>query len=135
MGILKKGTTIAGLAVDKYTARQLVPFFSIPMILTLITLSQFNGILILFVYMSILGLTQGMVENISSALWAELYGVNNLGAIKALMHFFIVLASAASPFLFGFILDQGDTVSSLILITNTLFILFSIMSYFGRYFK
>jgi hypothetical protein len=85
--------------------------------------------------MSILGLTQGMAENISSALWAELYGVNNLGAIKALMHFFIVLASAASPFLFGFILDQGDTVGSLILITNALFILFSIMSYFGKYFK
>jgi hypothetical protein len=51
------------------------------------------------------------------------------------MHFFIVLASAASPFLFGFILDQGDTVGSLILITNALFILFSIMSYFGKYFK
>ena len=129
------GTTIAGLAVDKYNARQLVPFFSIPIILTLLTLSQFNGILILFVYMSILGLTQGMAENISSALWAELYGVNNLGAIKALMHFFIVLASAASPFLFGFILDQGDTVGSLILITNALFIFFSIMSYFGKYFK
>ena len=129
------GTTVAGIAVDKYKARKLVPFFCIPLILTLALLANYNGTLMLFIYMSILGMTQGMAENISSALWAELYGVNNLGAIKSLMHFFIVLASAASPFLFGMILDQGDTVNTLIIITNGLFIFFSIIGFFGKYFK
>jgi fucose permease len=64
-----------------------------------------------------------------------MYGVNNLGSIKALMTFFGIMASAASPFLFGVILDQGDTLNILILGTIILIIIFSILSYLGKYFK
>jgi purine-cytosine permease-like protein len=45
------------------------------------------------------------------------------------------MASAASPFLFGVILDQGDTLNILILGTIILIIIFSILSYLGKYFK
>ena len=48
--------------------------------------------------MSVVGLTQAIGENVSGSLWAEMYGVNNLGSIKALMTFFGIMASAASPF-------------------------------------
>ncbi len=51
------------------------------------------------------------------------------------MTFFGVLASAASPFLFGFILDQGNTLNLLIVGTIITIIVCSLLSYLGKYFK
>lgn len=129
------GSTIAGLLVDKYNARKIMPYFLIPYLLILIFLMYLKGPLILFAYMSVVGLTQAVGENLSGSLWAELYGVNNLGSIKALMSFFGILASAASPFLFGIVLDQGDTLNLLILGTVILIIIFSFLSYLGKFIK
>ena len=41
------------------------------------------------------------------ALWAELYGTQHIGAIRALVHTVMVLATAASPVLAGAMLDRG----------------------------
>ena len=101
----------------------------------LIFLMYFEGSIILFVYMSVIGLTQAVGENVSGSLWAEMYGVNNLGSIKALMSFFGILASAASPFIFGIVLDQGDTLNILIIGTIILIIIFSSISYLGKFIK
>jgi MFS family permease len=127
------GSTIAGLLVDKYNARTLMPYFLIPFLIVMVFLMYLNGPIILFIYMSIVGLTQSIGENISGSLWAEMYGVNNLGSIKALMSFFGILASAASPFVFGIVLDQGDTLNILIIGTIILILIFSIFSYLGKY--
>ena len=129
------GSTVAGLLVDKYNARRLVPFLLFLFLIVLIFLMYLEGPIILFIYMSVIGLTQAISENVSGSLWAEMYGVNNLGSIKALMTFFGILASAASPFIFGIILDQGNTLNILILGTIFLIIIFSLLSYLGKFFK
>ena len=82
-----------------------------------------------------LGFSNGLTENVSNSLWAELYGVNNLGSIKALLTFFGVLASASSPFLFGIILDQSNSIDILIYLSLILIIIFSVMAYLGQKFK
>ena len=51
------------------------------------------------------------------------------------MSFFGILASAASPFIFGIVLDQGDTLNILILGTIILIIIFSSISYLGKFIK
>ena len=38
-----------------------------------------DHVYILYLYMAGLGLSNGFTENISNSLWAEIYGVNNLG--------------------------------------------------------
>lgn len=129
------GSTISGFLIDKFKARTLMPYFLLPLIIIFTLLIYNEGPVILFIYMSWLGFTQALAETISGALWAELYGVNNLGSIKALMTFFGVLASAASPFLFGFILDQGNTLNLLIVGTIITIIVCSLLSYLGKYFK
>ncbi|MDC1316060.1 MFS transporter [Alphaproteobacteria bacterium] len=126
------GSTISGILVDKFKARRLIPYFLIPFFLVLIFLMFKDGPIMLFFYMSVIGFTQAVGENISGSLWAELYGVKNLGSIKALMTFFGVLASAASPFLFGVILDIGNTLNFIILGTMILVILFSVLSYLAK---
>ncbi len=46
-------------------------------------------------------------------LWAELYGVLHLGAIKSLGTALSVLASALSPFLLGWLIDIAFSVEHL----------------------
>ena len=57
--------------------------------------------------MALLGLTMGLGAPFTGSLWAELYGVRNLGAIRALLHASMVFASALSPFLLGLVIDYN----------------------------
>ena len=65
----------------------------------------------------------------------EIYGVNNLGSIKALLTFFGVLASASSPFLYGIIIDQTNSIDMLIYLSLILIALFSSLALFANKFK
>ena len=128
------GSIFSGLLVDKFTGRKLIPFHLIPMALILVSLLFSNHIYILYLYMAGLGFSNGFTENISNSLWAEMYGVNNLGSIKALLTFFGVLASASSPFLYGILLDQTNSINILVYLSLTLILIFSMMAYIGKKF-
>ena len=94
-----------------------------------------NHVYVLYLYMAGLGLSNGFTENMSNSMWAEMYGVKNLGAIKALLTFFGVLASASSPFLYGVILDKTNSTDMLIYLSLILIAVFSLISYVGRSFR
>ena len=128
------GSIFSGLLVDKFTGRKLIPFHLIPMALILVSLLFSNHVYILYLYMAGLGFSNGFTENISNSLWAEMYGVNNLGSIKALLAFFGVLASASSPFLYGILLDQTNSINILVYLSLTLILIFSMMAYIGKKF-
>lgn len=128
------GSIFSGLLVDKFTGRKLIPFHLIPMALILVSLLFSNHVYILYLYMAGLGFSNGFTENISNSLWAEMYGVNNLGSIKALLTFFGVLASASSPFLYGILLDQTNYINILVYLSLTLILIFSMMAYIGKKF-
>ena len=128
------GSIFSGLLVDKFTGRKLIPFHLIPMALILASLLLSNHVYILYLYMAGLGFSNGFTENISNSLWAEMYGVNNLGSIKALLTFFGVLASASSPFLYGILLDQTNSINVLVYLSLTLILIFSMMAYIGKKF-
>ena len=128
------GSIISGLLVDKFTGRKLIPFHLIPMALILVSLLFSNHVYILYLYMAGLGFSNGFTENISNSLWAEMYGLNNLGSIKALLTFFGVLASASSPFLYGILLDQTNSINILVYLSLTLILIFSMMAYIGKKF-
>ena len=57
--------------------------------------------------MAFLGITTGFWLPFTGSLWAELYGVKNLGAVRALMHACMVFASALSPVMLGIIIDYN----------------------------
>ena len=128
------GSIFSGLLVDKFTGRKLIHFHLIPMALILVSLLFSNHVYILYLYMAGLGFSNGFTENISNSLWAEMYGVNNLGSIKALLTFFGVLASASSPFLYGILLDQTNSINILVYLSLTLILIFSMMAYIGKKF-
>ena len=129
------GSVISGILVDKFTGRKLIPFHLIPMAIILGTLLSSDHVYVLYLYMAGLGFSNGFTENTSNSLWAEMYGVNNLGSIKALLTFFGVMASASSPFLYGILLDQTNSINILIYLSLILILIFSLMAYWGKNFK
>ena len=129
------GSIISGILIDKLTGRKLIPFHLLPMSAIFIVMLFSDHVYVLYLYMAGLGLSNGFTENISNSLWAEMYGVKNLGSIKALLTFFGIMASASSPFLYGIILDQTSSINTLIYLSLILIILFSLMGYFSKRLK
>ena len=129
------GSIISGFLVDKLTGRKLIPIHLLPMAGIFIIMLFSDHVYVLYLYMAGLGLSNGFTENISNSLWAEMYGVRNLGSIKAMLTFFGIMASASSPFLYGIILDQTGSINTLVYLSLILIILFSLMSYFSKKLK
>ena len=61
--------------------------------------------------MSLYGLNMGISTPFIGTLWAEIYGLESLGSVKALLHACAVFASALSPVIFGYIIDAGYGVT------------------------
>ena len=129
------GSIISGFLVDKLSGRKLIPIHLLPMGVIFLVMLISDNVYVLFLYMSGLGLSNGFTENISNSLWAEMYGIKNLGSIKALLTFFGVMASASSPFLYGMVLDRTGSIDTLIYLSLILIIGFSLMSYFSKKLK
>lgn len=105
---------ISGPLVDRFTACRVFPFVLIPFMLGLIILSTFTHYLTVFVYMFMAGVSEGFGFNVKTAIYAELYGTANLGAIRSMMSMFMVLSTAVSPILFGYLLDIGISFGTII---------------------
>lgn len=97
----------AGGLVDRFGAWRLMPVVLLPLAaacLVIGTQDWLGAIPIMFVC---LGLTQGMMNPIVGALWAELYGTAHIGAVRALATAALVAASALGPGLAGWLIDIG----------------------------
>ena len=105
---------ITGPLVDRFGARSVAPFYMLPMTLGCVALGLSDSIIAGVVFLSAIGVTSGASSNVLSTLWAELYGVRNLGAIKALVNAALVGSSALSPFTMGWFLDQGVAIETII---------------------
>ena len=77
-------------------------------------------------YMSLLGFGLGASTPILGSLWAEIYGLESLGTVKALLHALMVFFSALSPMFFGYMIDFGLGIPSLSLM-SLIIISFSIL--------
>ena len=63
--------------------------------------------------MGLLGITNGFANVIISSLWAEIYGVNYLGSIKALTGSLIVFSTALATAVFGLLIDNGNSIENI----------------------
>ncbi len=111
------GTVLASLAagplIDRITAVRVLPAFLAPMTLGLLVLWGFEQALWVLPYLFLLGLTSGIAFTAVTALWAEIYGVRHLGAIRSLVVSLSVLASALGPLAMGAMMDAGVSVEAI----------------------
>jgi MFS family permease len=103
----------AGALVDRFSGRQLLKYYPIPMIMALLLPSLLTGNWVAYSLLILLGIAIGSGSPIINALWAEVYGSKHLGRIRALMASLAVISTSISPILFGYLIDNGITASQL----------------------
>jgi MFS family permease len=118
-----------GPLIDRFSARKLFPFILIPFLSGLLILMSGSHPFIAFAYLLMLGFSEGLSQGVKSALWAEIYGIKTLGTVRSLMTFVIILSTAVSPFLFGYLLDAGITFDLIALFSVFYILLASLISF------
>lgn len=96
-----------GALVDRFSGLQLFKLYPAPMLLGLCICAVASGPWAAYVLMSLIGLSIGSASPAVNGLWAEVYGTRHLGAIRALISSLAVISTAASPILFGVLIDRG----------------------------
>ena len=66
-----------------------------------------------FIFLGLVGISNGFANILGSSTWAELYGVKYLGSIKALTTALMVFATAFGTALFGYLIDIGFSVGDI----------------------
>lgn len=97
----------AGPAIDRLGARALLPVLLLPLIAACLSLSAGTAIWIAFLFMALLGVSGGVTQTLLGAIWAEVYGVGQLGAIRSVYFVLMVFSSALAPAAFGRAIDAG----------------------------
>ena len=118
------GLLIGGPIIDKFDTRKTVLTALLPLFVCVMILLFFDNYLFFIMYMIFYGLNFGITIPFIGALWAEIYGVESLGSVKALLHAGGVLASALSPLIFGYLIDWGFGIITIVYI-SAFIILFS----------
>lgn len=95
-----------GGGIDRYSARRLFPAAVLPMGLGVALLAMADGPWVAFAYLALLGATVGLSGTLKTALWAELYGIRHLGAIKSMEGTLMVVSTAAAPLVVGWALED-----------------------------
>tara|TARA_B100001250_G_scaffold191568_1_gene164642 strand:- start:536 stop:1765 length:1230 start_codon:yes stop_codon:yes gene_type:complete len=114
----------SGYLVDKFSSRKLLIYLNFPMILSLLVLIFFDHSFSAFVFMGLLGSTNGFANVIISSLWAEIYGVKYLGSIKALTVSLMVFSTALGTAVFGFLIDYSYSIEKI----STICLVYTIIS-------
>ncbi len=116
---------ISGFLVDKYTGRRLILFMNIPLLLAMFTLFEFNNEIFAYIFLGLIGISNGLANILGSSTWAEIYGVNYIGSIKALTTAFMVFSTAFGTAFFGLLIDNGLTIENIAFI-GAIYILVSL---------
>lgn len=109
------GTLLSGPLIDRVGARRVVTFLLAPLACALLALAAADHSATAFAFMIGAGLTAGAGLTLLSALWAEMYGAEHIGAIRSVVWTVIVCATALAPVLFGVLFDAGVTVEAIAL--------------------
>jgi len=104
---------VSGFLVDKFTSRKIFPLLNGPLLLSLVILVFFDHPYSAFVFMGFMGISNGLTNVLMSSFWAEIYGVNHLGSIKALTGSLMVFSTALATAVFGILIDLGYSIENI----------------------
>jgi sugar phosphate permease len=106
---------VSGRLVDRLSARRLVPVFLTPLVLACLILGVSDAPAAAPVILVLFGINSGTTVVIMGAMWAELYGITHLGAIRAIAHSAMVFSSGLAPAVMGILIDGGYSMEAIAL--------------------
>mgnify|MGYP001314393154 FL=1 len=108
---------ISGFLIDKFTSRKILIYMNIPLLLSTIVIILFDNPNISFLFLGLIGISNGFANVLGSSTWAEIYGVRYIGSIKALTTALMVFSTAFGTALFGFLIDKGFSIEQIAMIS------------------
>jgi predicted MFS family arabinose efflux permease len=123
---------LSGFLVDKFTGRKLILFMNIPLLLAMLVLFQFNHEVFAYIFLGLIGISNGLANILGSSTWAEIYGVKYIGGIKALTTAFMVFSTAFGTAVFGLLIDNGFTIENIAFVGGTYIVISLILLFFFR---
>ncbi len=123
---------ISGFLIDKFTSRKLLIYMNIPLALSTFVIIYFNTPITAFIFLGLIGVTNGLANILGSSTWAEIYGVKYIGSIKALTTALMVFATAFGTALFGVLIDNGFTIEKIAVVSGIYILLSIVLLFFIR---
>lgn len=108
------GLFLSGWLIDRITARRLFPLTYLPLLAGIALMALAGGATAVPIAFALLGLADGFSRTTTNAIWAELFGVQSLGAIRSAAVMYMVFMSGLSPFVLGVALEWGVSVSAIL---------------------
>ena len=102
---------------------------NIPLLLSVFVIIYFNNPVSSFIFLGLIGISNGLANVLGSSTWAEIYGVKYIGSIKALTTALMVFATAFGTALFGILIDKGLSIEQIAIISG-IYIIISLVSLF-----
>ena len=91
---------------------------NIPLFIAALILFLFESPFSSFIFLGLIGITNGFANVLGSSTWAEIYGVKYIGGIKALTTGLMVFATATGTAVFGILIDAGYTINSIAIFSS-----------------
>ena len=71
-----------------------------------------------FIFLGLVGISNGLANVLGSSTWAEIYGVKFIGSIKALTTAFMVFSTAFGTAVFGLMIDNGFSIENIAFVSG-----------------
>jgi len=103
--------------IDKFTSRKLLIFMNLPLLLSVLVLIFLDSLYSAYIFLGLIGISNGLANVLGSSTWAEIYGVRFIGSIKALTTSLMVFSTAFGTALFGFLIDIGFHIEQIAMVS------------------
>lgn len=120
---------IIGPMIDRFSAKRLFPFVLIPLSIGILFLIYAQPDHYAYFYLCGLGICIGLSGPIKSALFAEIYGVKQLGSIKGILSSTTVISTAITPIIYGYLLDRNFSIFNLLWMTIVILLISTIIAF------
>jgi predicted MFS family arabinose efflux permease len=110
---------LSGFLIDKFSSRKLLIYMNIPLLFSTFVLYYFNSSISSFVFLGLIGISNGLSNVLGSATWAEIYGVKYIGSVKALTTALMVFSTAFGTALFGILIDNNFSIEQIALVSGS----------------
>ena len=122
----------SGFLVDKFTSRKLIPIMNIPLLIAMFVLFYYQHEMSAFIFLGLVGISNGLANILGSSTWAEIYGVKFIGSIKALTTAFMVFSTAFGTAVFGLMIDNGFSIENIAFVSGLYIVISLVLLMFIR---
>ncbi len=109
---------ISGFLIDKFTSRKILVYMNIPLLLATLVIIYYDNPFTAFIFLGLIGISNGFANVLGSSTWAEIYGVKYIGSIKALTTALMVFSTAFGTAFFGILIDRGFSIEEIAVISG-----------------